>query len=86
MKYSNCQNHQFILYGKELVQPGLQYAQKQFIDLDIENTGRRAFTINKGLQATKAFTSATIFNFQVIASMDQQQVNLYLNYCYILIL
>ena len=69
---------QFISYGKEVVKPGLEYAMKRFIDVKVENTGKGAFAINKGLQATKAFTGATIFNPQVIATMDREQVISYL--------
>ena len=68
---------QFISYGKEVVKPGLEYAIKRFIDVEVENTGRGAFAINKGLQATKAFTGATIFNPQVIVTMDREHVILY---------
>lgn len=63
---------QFISYGKELVKPGLKYENKRFVDVEVENTERGAFAINKGLKATKAFTGATIFNPQVIATMDRE--------------
>ena len=65
---------QFVSYGKKVVKPGLEYAKKRFIDVEVENTGRGAFAINKGLQATKAFNGATIFNPEVIATMDTEHV------------
>ena len=36
-----------------MVKPGLEHANKRFIDVEVENTGRGEFSINKGLQATK---------------------------------
>ena len=38
------------------------YTRRRFIDLDVVNTGRGLYEINEGLQATKAFHAASLFD------------------------
>ena len=56
----------------------MDYARTRFVDVDVENTGRGAFGINKGLVATKAFTAATVFNVEELSKMDIEQVQSHL--------
>ena len=70
----------FVSYVKDVVKPGLEHANKRFIDVEVENTGRGEFSINKGLQATKKITGTTTFNPEVITTMDRDQMTSYLKY------
>ena len=63
---------------KKLLSLCLDYTKKICIDVNIENTGRCAFATNKGLKVTKAFTTATIFNPEVLAIMNIDEVNSHL--------
>ena len=59
-----------------MFKPGLAYAKRRFVD--VENRGRGAFAINKGLKATQAVTTAAIFNPEELAKMILDEVKLYL--------
>ena len=52
------------------MRPAIDYARKIFVDVDVENTGRGAYAINKGLQATKAFTTASVFDPTLLCKMS----------------
>ena len=56
------------------MRPGNDYARKRFVDIDVENTGRGAYAINEGLQATKAFTAASVFDSAHLCQMSIDKV------------
>ena len=56
----------------------MDYARTRFFDVDVENTGREAFGINKGLVVSKVFTAASIFNVEELSKMDIERVQSHL--------
>ena len=52
------------------MKPSLDYTKKIFVDVNIDNSGRCTFDINKGLHGTKAFTAVGVFNPEIFTKMD----------------
>ena len=63
---------------KNCVAPGIEYARKRFVDVGIVNRGRGSYEINKGLQATKAFIGASIFDPTFLCKMSLEEVKAHL--------
>ena len=65
-------------YAKECVQPGIEYARKRFVDVDVVNTGRGSYEVNKGLQVSTAFIGASVFDPTILCKMSVDEVKAHL--------
>jgi len=61
-------------FAKQCIQLGIEYARRRFMDIDIENRGRGTYEINKGLQASKAFIGASVFDPTILCKMSLEEV------------
>ena len=68
----------WIDYARKYVKSGLEYAKQRFIDVDVNNTKREAYAINKGLQTTKAFTGASVFDPTEMSTMIVEEIKAHL--------
>ena len=79
LSFSPIREDDWIQYAKRVINPGLDYTKTRFVNVNTVNTGRGAFGINMGLEAKHEFTTTAIFNPEILAKKDLDQVKSYLH-------
>ena len=69
----------WLQYAKDSIKTGLDYARKRFIDVSVNNIGRGSYEIKKGLQTTKAFNGAQVFDPSFCYKMTLYEVKAHLD-------